>query len=209
MMRSVCFALMCLLVFSAQAAAQVCTSIKDGVIVSSGGDVLKPGYDQWGYNYQARGYNGIYDNISRPAVPYTEETCETAPFGCTSLSMKWNDAWLSNRDCDGDLLLDRPATYKGSGAWITNHMAGTYEYVDDNGRTKEAHWTWFTKIVAVPADAVQCVFAVWCQPDGTRIGFVIWGDFATVESIYNDPVGGFHGREFLSPAHPGLGLFKP
>lgn len=44
--------------------------------------------------------------------------------------MKWNDAWLSNKDCNGDGLLDRHLgylTYIGSGAWLTNHQSGTYQ----------------------------------------------------------------------------------
>lgn len=65
------------------------------------------GYDQWGYNYQARTFNGLYANYSRPATPYTEETCATVAWGCDQLQMKWNDTWLSNKDCDGDRLLDR------------------------------------------------------------------------------------------------------
>ena len=43
---------------------------------------------------------------------------------------KWNDAWLSNKDCDGDGLLDRHYgldSYRGSGAWLTNHQSGEYE----------------------------------------------------------------------------------
>ena len=46
-----------------------------------------------------------------------------------NLLMKWNDAWLSNKDCGGDGLLDRHyglASYIGSGAWTTNHQSGAY-----------------------------------------------------------------------------------
>jgi hypothetical protein len=70
-----------------------------------------------------------------------------------SLMMKWNDAWLSNQDCDGDGKLDRHygyPTYRGSGAWLTNHQSGTY--VDTDGKTER--WTHFMKIVAVPLDAM-------------------------------------------------------
>ena len=66
--------------------------------------------------------------------------------------MKWNDAWLSNQDCDADGLLDRHngfASYIGSGAWLTNHQSGEYE--EDGTVCK---WNYFTKIVAAPANAV-------------------------------------------------------
>jgi len=98
-----------------------CTTIKDGTLLSSTGDVLETGYDQWGYNYQAHMFNGFYDNYSRPDTPVTSGD---------KLMMKWNDAWLANNDCDGDSLLDRHyghATYDNSGAWLTNHMSGEYE----------------------------------------------------------------------------------
>ena len=36
------------------------------------------------------------------------------------------------------------------------------------------------------------------------IGPEIWGSFATVQSVYNDPCGGYHGLE-LKGARPGLG----
>ena len=68
------------------------------------------------------------------------------------LIMKWNDAWLSNKDCDGDDKLDRHYDYDsyiGSGAWCTNYQSGTY--IGDDG--KEYFWNHYVKIVAVPSDA--------------------------------------------------------
>ena len=96
------------------------------------------------------------------------------------LMMKWNDAWLSNKDCDDDGLLDRHdgyASYIGSGAWCTNHQSGSY--IDADGK--------------------------WYTADGTEIGPVIWGDFAVIQRVYNDPCEGAHGIEYLSPAGPGFG----
>jgi hypothetical protein len=121
--------------------------------------------------------------------------------------MKWNDAWLSNKDCDGDGLLDRHYgfdSYIGSGAWLTNHMSGTYQ--DDDGN--ECKWVYFVKIVAVPADA-NLVAGIWYDADGSEIGPEIWGSFAIIQSIYNDPCAGDHGVEYLSPVGPGFGKFKP
>jgi len=98
-----------------------CATIKDGTILSSTLDPVETGYDTWGYNYQAHMFNGYYNNYSRPTTPVTAGD---------KLMMKWNDAWLSNMDCDEDNLLDRHyghSTYDNSGAWLTNHMSGEYE----------------------------------------------------------------------------------
>ncbi|HHT9138987.1 MAG TPA: hypothetical protein ACFYEK_17305 [Candidatus Wunengus sp. YC60] len=95
-----------------------CATIQGGTLTDIKGNPISVGYDQWGYNYQAHMFNGLYDNFSRPAEPVTK--------GTLNLIMKWNDAWLSNQSCDGDSKLDRPNPVKGSGAWLTNHITGTY-----------------------------------------------------------------------------------
>ncbi len=172
-----------------------CTSIQDGVLYDSNGNLITTGYDDYGYNYQSHIFNGLYCNYSRPEVICTEDD--------TELVMKWNDAWLSNQDCDGDGKLDRHYdfdSYIGSGAWCTNHMKGTYE--DAEGNT--CHWTYFVKIVAAPADATSAG-GVWYGPDGTEIGPVIWGSFAIIQEVENDPCAGLHGAQYISPAGPGLG----
>ncbi|MDZ7611921.1 MAG: hypothetical protein U5L10_04115 [Candidatus Moranbacteria bacterium] len=272
-----------------------CTTIQSGEIESSTGEVLTTGYDEYGYNYQAHMFNGWYDNYLRP---------EVIAQGGTKLMMKWNDAWLSNKDCDGDGLLDRHLgydSYIGSGAWLTNHMSGEYEGEDG----KKCKWTYFTKIVAAPEDAynswnvegdwvinahgnshnmtitsqdsegnfegygnyqngpqewkiedgkvdgdqisMNWVYSnssyeayfegtinskgnlegtfddtsghvdyaweseegvaekYWYAEDGTEIGLVIWGQFATIQTVSNDTCGGEHGVQYLSPARAGLG----
>jgi len=127
------------------------------------------------------------------------------PYRDVWLNMKWNDAWLSNKDCNDDGLLDRPShpdfggTYIGSGAWETNHMRG-----EDDG----VKWVYFTKIVAVPADANK-VDGIWYAADGTEIGPDIWGQFATVLEVSNDKSLGEHGVLYKSPASPGFGFYKP
>ncbi|MCR4410062.1 MAG: hypothetical protein QHH43_06100 [Candidatus Saccharicenans sp.] len=210
-----------------------CTKIQDGLLVYSAGHYLegtpiKPGFDPFGYNYQAHMFNGYYCNayLGRDGYPpyegddeayfsrlkeegYTDLQIQAVqqkwywPYRQDVLSMKWNDAWLSNMDCDGDGQLDRHygySSYIGSGAWLTNHQPGTYK--DATG--KECQWTWFEKIVAVPADATL-KDGKWYRADGTEIGPAIWGSFAIIQSVYNDPCGGYHGVEYLSPAGPGLG----
>jgi len=169
-----------------------CTTIQDGLF-DSNGDPLVLGYDQYGYNYQAHMFNGRYCDYDRVIGG---DYCDV------ELNMKWNDVWLSNMDCDGDGKLDRyygHDTYIGSGAWCTNHQSGTYEM--DN---KTCKWTWFVKIVAVPEDGEK-VDGVWYAADGTEIGPAIWDSFAEIQSVYNDPCGGYHGIEYLSPSGPGLG----
>jgi hypothetical protein len=154
-----------------------------------------PGFDQWGYNYQAHIFNGKYCDSYRDAA-----WCQ--PYKDDELMMKWNDAWLSNKDCDGDGLLDRHfgyTSYIGSGAWLTNHQKGSYE---ENGKT--CKWVYFIKIVAAPADATKTL-GVWYTATGTEIGPDIWGEFAIIEEINNDPCAGFHGKLYGSPNHAGLG----
>lgn len=200
-----------------------CTTIQDGVLTYSlghylYGQPLKPGFDPYGYNYQAHKFLGSYANsyLGKDGFPpyegddeaYLEENPGAAskwywPYRNVTLMMKWNDVWLSNKDCGRDGLLDRHYgydSYIGSGAWITNHMQEDYE--GENG--KKCSYVYFVKIVAAPEDAFK-EDGFWYTADGTEIGDVIWGSFARIQRVYNDPCGGYHGIEYLSPAGPGFG----
>lgn len=200
-----------------------CTTIKDGVIMYSAshylaGQPLKPGFDPYGYNYQAHLFNGYYANVylGRDGFPPYEGDAEAYlaensgaentwywPYRDVILNMKWNDAWLSNKDCDNGGELDRHyghGSYIGSGAWETNHQSGTY--INDDG--KECHWYYFVKIVAVPEDATLDG-GIWYAADGTEIGPSIWGSFAKIQWVENDPCAGIHGVQYVSPAGPGFG----
>jgi len=173
-----------------------CTTIQSGELIASDGSVIETGYDQWGYNYQARMFNGTYCDAYRDA-----EWCQE--YKDDYLIMKWNDAWLSTTDCDGDGKLDRHYGYEsyiGSGAWLTNHQRGSY--LDEEGNTCD--WEYFVKIVAAPADA-SLVDGVWYNADGTEIGSAIWGEFAIIQEINNDPCAGSKGVSYISPDHVGLG----
>lgn len=181
-----------------------CTTIQNGILVNSAGETLAVGYDRWGYNYQASMFNGKYCDSYRDA-----SWCQA--YKDVDLQMKWNDAWLSTSDCTGDGLLDRHhgfTSYLGSGAWLTNHQKGTYTYVDSRGKLKVAHWFYFVKIVAAPTGAVL-TGGVWYDADGAEIGPEVWGEFAIIESVYNDPVFGATGLEFHSPLNSGLGTYGP
>ena len=72
----------------------------------------------------------------------------------------------------------------------------------ENG--KKCNYTYFVKIVAAPADA-YVESGYWYAADGTEIGPVIWGAFAIVEEVENDPCAGLHGVQYHSPDHAGLG----
>jgi len=177
-----------------------CTTIQDGTLLTSDGEVITAGYDQWGYNYQAHMFNGYYCDAYRDA-----SWCQ--PWKDVKLMMKWNDAWLSNMDCDEDGLLDRHYgydSYIGSGAWLTNHQSGTY--INDAG--EECKWNYFVKIVAAPADA-DAEGGIWYTADGTEIGPVIWGAFAIIEEVENDPCAGLHGSQYQSPASSGFEDYMP
>lgn len=185
------------------------------------GEPLTTGYDPFGYNYQAHIFVGSYANVylGRNGFPPYEgdddayyqrlvdedfaENLEDAAeimdkewywdYRNVWLMMKWNDAWLSNKDCDGDGKLDRHFgydSYIGSGAWLTNHMRG------EDG---EDIWTYFVKIVAVPEDAYLCK-EIWYTADETEIGPVIWGSFAIIQQV-----GSGEGVIYVSPSGPGFG----
>ncbi len=175
-----------------------CTTIQDGSLLRTDGAPVVIGFDEWGYNYQAHLFNGTYCNAYRDAA-----WCQ--PYKNDNLAMKWNEAWLSNRDCSGDGLLDRHygfPSYIGSGAWLTNHQDG--EYPGNDGEA--CSWNYFVKIVAAPADA-NLESGVWKTASGTEIGPEIWGEFAIIQEVNNDPCAGFQGKVYLSPVGPGFGKF--
>jgi len=203
-----------------------CTRIQDGVLTYSAGhylssEPLKVGYDIYGYNYQAHMFNGYYANAylgSYGFPPYegdadaylaanpTVVNTWVWPYRDVQLVMKWNDAWLSNKDCDDDGLLDRhygDASYIGSGAWETNHQWGSYD-----GDGEMYNWNYFVKIVAAPADAYS-EGGIWYTAGGTEIGPSIWGSFAIIQQVYNDQGTGEHGIEYLSPTSAGFGFYAP
>lgn len=176
-----------------------CTTIQSGELYASDGSLITTGFDMWGYNYQGHLFNGYYCDAYRDAAwcqPYVED----------HLAMKWNDAWLSNKDCDGDGLLDRHYgfdSYIGSGAWLTNHMSGEYEGVE--GET--CKWNYFVKIVAAPADAYK-EGGFWYSVDEVEIGPVIWGEFAITQEVSNDDCAGVYGLIYKSPLSAGLGYYS-
>lgn len=180
---------------SGEGTAKTCTTIQDGTLLRSDGEPAVLGFDEWGYNYQGRLFNGMYCDSYRDAA-WCQEWKDV------KLAMKWNDAWMSNKDCDGDGLLDRYygyPSYIGSGAWLTNHQSGEYE---QDGKT--CKWNYFVKIVAAPADA-YAENGIWYSADGTEIGAAIWGAFAIIQQVENDNCAGIHGQQYISPLRAGVG----
>jgi hypothetical protein len=178
-------------------AKDICTKIQEGILLKSDGSLIETGYDEWGYNYQARIFNGLYCDAFQD-----ESWCQ--PWKDDELVMKWNDAWLSNKDCDGDGQLDRHYgfdSYIGSGAWLTNHQKGFYI---DGGTGETCKWSYFVKIVAAPVDAVL-FDDTWYTDTGEEIGLVIWDQFIIIEEIDNDSCAGFHGQRYVSPHNAGFG----
>lgn len=167
----------------ALAAPSTCATIKGGTITDSAGNPLVLGYDQWGYNYQAHMFNGTYDSSDR--VLDGTYWGSTGDYVDDSLIMKWSDAWLSNKDCNGNGKLDRGLDVGAniSQGWLTNQIVGDYTDVDGNLQ----HYTYFSKIV-------------WTGP-----GSPLWGQYTLVQEVYNDPAGGFNGLQSKIGA-PGFGL---
>ncbi len=160
-----------------------CATIADGTIQDSAGNAIVLGYDAFGYNYQARMFNGTYDSSDR--VIDGTYWGQTGDYVDDSLIMKWSDAWLANVDCNGDSRLDRGLGTDGttSRGWLTNQVHG--DYTDADGVTR--HYSAFTKIV-------------WVGPGGD-----LWGEYTVVLDIYNDAAAGDTGL-ITKIGAPGFGL---
>ena len=59
--------------------------------------VSEAGFDERGYNYRAHLFSGGYCDSSQTGG---EPWCD--PYRDINLIMKWNEAWLSSLDLDGD-----------------------------------------------------------------------------------------------------------
>lgn len=207
------------------------TRIQDGLLTYPygylQGQPIKVDYDAYGTNFQAHTFCGSYANIffyhwGLPPYGGDDEAYVAAnpivienpylntyvwPYRDVLLIIKWNDAWLSNMDRDGDGLLDGwylDESRVGSGAWQTTHMKGSY--IGDDG--KKHSWEYFEKLVAVPGDAIK-VDGTWYTAGGTEIGPSVFDWFAITQVVNNDPYSGYHGIEYLSPASVGLGYYAP
>ena len=162
---------------------KTCTAIQDGTLLTSAGDVIMTGYDQWGYNYQAHIFLGGYCDAYRNAA-WCQEWKDV------NLIMKWSDDWLSNQDCNNDGKLDRGGLSGISQGWLTNHQWGSY--LGENGET--CNWDYFVKIVYP------------CLEFGEN-GQCIWGSYSVIEEISNDPCADQTGVLYKVQAPVGLGFY--
>jgi hypothetical protein len=164
-------------------AKKECTTISSGTLYSPSGKLATLGFDEYGYNYQAHLFKGYYGNYREPPLPVN--------WGYR-FSMKWNDAWMSNKDCDGDNILDKHfgfESYTGSGAWMMNHFQGEYE---ENGTI--CQWNKLVLIEAVPEGSYKQA-GVYYTAAGSEIGVVTWEHFATTRTVHNDSCKELHGRQ--------------
>ncbi len=200
--------LVCLFVVAGTGAAQgnkPCATIQGGQLLDERGNALSTGYDEYEYNYGAHNFGGFYANWDRPDVP------QSSPWQWADdqVAMTWNDAWLSNKDCDGDGVLDRPDSYQGSGAAVVIHFGG----ICDNLK----QWTRQVELSAVPADAVAGNDGLWYFK-GKKLGrqitialrdtlngalIVATGLAVTKDSINNScPAEHDHATRFAFPVAP-------
>jgi hypothetical protein len=161
--------------------SDTCTTIKDGVLTYSAGHYLAGTPLMVGYDSYGYNYQGHMFKGSYANV------------------YLGRDGFPPYEGDDDAYLAANPGA---ASKWY-------WPYRDEyqvNGKT--CKWNYFTKIVAAPADA-YAESGTWYTADDTEIGPVLWGSFATIQSVYNDPCDGYHGIEYLSPASAGFGYYKP
>ncbi len=203
-------------------------TITEGEIEYSAGhyledQVIPTGFDDYGYNYQGHMFKGSYYNsyAGKDDLPvwtgddevYLAENPTAAnhwawPYRDVKLAMKWSDVWLSNMDRNDDGKLDRgnnePYTSSAAqGAWLTNHQSGEYE--QDGEIIK---WNYFVKIVH-PGDDATKIGDIWYTIDSVEIGTAIWGAYAIIQQVENDPGLDLHGAQYISPESAGFGHYNP
>ncbi|NRB38912.1 MAG: hypothetical protein HRU20_10665 [Pseudomonadales bacterium] len=158
-----------------------CAKIKDGTILNPVGEVITKSEDQWGYNYKKHSFNGGYCDAYQGADWCME-------YNDIHVTMKWNNAWMSKKDCDYDGTLDRHwghDSFIDSRAKLTTAQHG--EYIDDFGAIQ--HWFIEQKIKAVPSEAWQ-EGEYWLKENKKGktivIGKEIWGEFAIIKETSYD-----------------------
>lgn len=172
----------------------LCRTIQsDGL--SRWGEVLSTGIDSWGYNYQAHGFNGAYcDHYQNFRPGYSgNEDCRAAYSGL-KLQMRWNDEYLSNKDCLGDGFLDLPTnfpSYLSSGAALSATLRGSYQ---SGNQTCELDYT--IKILADPR-AVYNDGIFWYTIDGKELGPIFWEDFVVTRELEKNSCNEVNGRDLI------------
>lgn len=141
----------------------------------------KGGYDEFGYNYQARLFNGAADGVDRnlDGMVWGDPT-----YANDRLNMKWSRAWDEARFHGGQWTAD---------AWCTNHWNGRMP-----GGSGEV---WHYKIIWVGPE-------LEASPLWRPGGYAIWGQFEVISShgTVPDPMVHIMMHIWETHAHPsGLG----
>ena len=136
-----------------------CAQISDGIIYQEDDMTpILPGVDEWGYNFEKHSFEGKYCDSYHNADWCKEWADE-------DLKMRWNDAWLSNEDCDYDGNLDRPSEWVGSGAWLVMFRSGSY--IDESGVLHQ--WSRHLRVQAIPEGA-YLEEGIWYGKNGQKLG---------------------------------------
>lgn len=183
-MRTVAFLVLALLVLLPLTAAPVMADKPEG-----------KGSDQYGYNYQARLFNGLFGNSDENRTngdndPDTHLGESTNSYGYNDsdgyheilvdvagahLIMKWSEAW--------HMAVFGPDNIRGGGdtepwnqdAWLTNHVVGNGTIYDTDGTTVlyQGRLTVLSKIRWI----------------GDTTGYTnpIWGSFAVIQKVISGP----------------------
>ena len=151
----------------------------------------KGGFDEWGYNYQARIFNGLFGNAdeNRPCGDGTPDTFCGASMDSygyydtdgdfhevlvnvagTHLIMKWSKAWHMAVFGPDNIRYNGDEEDWNEDAWLTNHVEGTGTIYDTEGNVIYAgHLTILSRIRWV----------------GDTTGYInpLWGQFAVIQKV--------------------------
>ena len=134
-------------------------------VLGPGGQSGNVGFDQFGYNYQARIFNGKADGVDRvlDGTVWGDPT-----YANDHLVMKWSKAWDDSRFQDAEWTAD---------AWTDNEWNGQMP-----GGSGE---TWHYKIIWVGPELESSSY--WREGEDV---YPVWGQFEVILSQGN--VGGEH-----------------
>ncbi|MCK5286025.1 MAG: hypothetical protein KAJ58_02245 [Candidatus Pacebacteria bacterium] len=154
-------------------------SVFAGYTDSGGIKETSPKYDLMkgvaNLNFSPKGYNYRTHSFKGKANQACPENRDTPGYKDLNMTMKWNDAWLSNKDHNGDGYLDRHYgfdSYAGSGAWIKIKIF------------KET-WVYSVKIIAV-TETDYLKEGIWYTIKGEKIGRIFRDALAVTEETLVD-----------------------
>ncbi len=167
-----------------------CVVIFVGMMVLPG--MTKGGFDKWGYNYQARIFNGLFGNAdeNRPGDlnPDTYLGASTDSYGYfdsdgnphevlvnvagTHLIMKWSKAWHMAVFGPNNIRYDGDEDPMNEDAWLTNHVNGTGTIYDTEGNE-------------IYSGRITILSKIKWVGDTTGYTNPIWGEMAVVQKVIN------------------------